>query len=158
MRRQLLAGLAAGATGTAALNVITYLDMALRGRPSSTVPAQVAERMAEKGGIALDKGLEPGEQVDNRKEGTGALLGYLTGLGMGLGYGVVRMGLARPPRLVAGVFLGLAAMAGSDVPATALGVADPGSWSASSWASDLVPHLAYGVVTASVFEALVEAS
>ena len=32
-------GAVAGAMGTAALNAVTYLDMAVRGRPSSQVPA-----------------------------------------------------------------------------------------------------------------------
>ncbi|MGI8682681.1 MAG: hypothetical protein ACR2JO_11260 [Mycobacteriales bacterium] len=154
MRRHLLVGIAAGATGTAALNVVTYLDMALRARPSSEVPAQVAEKMAEKSGIDLAKGIDPGEPVDNRKEGIGALLGYLTGLGVGGAYGLFRAAGPRPPALLAGVGLGMAAMAGSDVPATALGVADPSSWPASSWVADVVPHLAYGLVTAAVFDSL----
>lgn len=154
MRRHLLVGVAAGATGTAALNIVTYLDMALRARPSSEVPAQVAEKMAEKGGVDLAKGVDPGEPVDNRKEGIGALLGYVTGLGVGAAYGIVRATGLRPPVLLAGVGLGMAAMAGSDVPATALGVADPSSWPASSWAADVVPHLAYGLVTAAAFESL----
>jgi hypothetical protein len=34
----------------------------------------------------------------------------------------------------------------------ALGVTDPRTWPASSWLSDLLPHLAYGVVTAAVWE------
>jgi hypothetical protein len=28
-----------------------------------------------------------------------------------------------------------------------LGVSDPRTWSAADWISDVVPHLAYGVVT-----------
>ena len=36
----------------------------------------------------------------------------------------------------------------------ALGVDDPRSWSASSWLSDLLPHLAFGAVTAAVYERL----
>ncbi|MEU2880895.1 hypothetical protein ABZ651_32805, partial [Streptomyces sp. NPDC007070] len=35
-------GLLAGAVGTLALDVVTYGDMLLRGRPSSGIPAQVA--------------------------------------------------------------------------------------------------------------------
>jgi hypothetical protein len=38
----LLSGAAAGAAGTTALNVITYLDIALRGRPTSTTPECVS--------------------------------------------------------------------------------------------------------------------
>jgi hypothetical protein len=45
-------------------------------------------------------------------------------------------------------------MAGSDVPANALRVTDPTSWDPRSWVSDLVPHLVYGVTTASVYRAL----
>lgn len=33
-------------------------------------------------------------------------------------------------------------------PMTALRITDPRSWDANSWVTDLVPHLAYGVVTA----------
>jgi hypothetical protein len=44
-------------------------------------------------------------------------------------------------------------MAGSDVPAAALGVTDPTTRDFDSWVSDIVSHLAYGVVTAVVYEA-----
>ncbi|HMG63453.1 MAG TPA: hypothetical protein VK599_10940 [Streptosporangiaceae bacterium] len=43
--------------------------------------------------------------------------------------------------------LGGSAMLATDLPMARLGVADPGSWDAASWASDAVPHLAYGGVT-----------
>jgi len=36
-------GAVAGAAGTTALNAVGYADMALRGRPASSVPARVAE-------------------------------------------------------------------------------------------------------------------
>jgi hypothetical protein len=35
-------------------------------------------------------------------------------------------------------------------PMTILGITDPRSWSTTDWASDVVPHLAYGTVTAAV--------
>ncbi len=35
--RRLLLGAAAGAAGTTALDAVTYLDMALRGRPASSL-------------------------------------------------------------------------------------------------------------------------
>lgn len=41
MTRRFLHGLAAGAAGTTALNAVTYLDMALRGRPASTTPEEI---------------------------------------------------------------------------------------------------------------------
>ncbi|MFE9356574.1 hypothetical protein [Streptomyces olivaceoviridis] len=45
-------------------------------------------------------------------------------------------------------------MAGSDLPATALKVTDPTTWSLTSWVSDIVPHLAYGFTAASVYRVL----
>ncbi|MGI8900330.1 MAG: hypothetical protein ACR2HA_05280 [Nocardioides sp.] len=36
--RSVLAGVAAGAAGTTALNAVTYLDMAIRGRGTSSTP------------------------------------------------------------------------------------------------------------------------
>ncbi|MGW0499315.1 hypothetical protein ACWD0Z_28970 [Streptomyces sp. NPDC003007] len=55
---------------------------------------------------------------------------------------------------MAGPLLGAMAMAGSDVPATALRVTDPSSWDVSSWLSDIAPHLAYGITTAGELDAL----
>jgi hypothetical protein len=48
----------------------------------------------------------------------------------------------------------LGALAGSNGPMTVLGVTDPRTWPASSWVADIVPHLAYGVVTAAVRDSL----
>jgi len=45
-------------------------------------------------------------------------------------------------------------MLAGDGPMTVLGVTDPRTWPASSWAADLTPHLAYGVVTAATMSAL----
>jgi hypothetical protein len=38
-----LLGAAAGAAGTTALNTVTYLDMAVRGRPTSSTPEDIVE-------------------------------------------------------------------------------------------------------------------
>jgi hypothetical protein len=38
-------------------------------------------------------------------------------------------------------------------PMAALDVTDPRTWSPSDWASDVVPHLAYGCTTAAAFAA-----
>jgi hypothetical protein len=65
--------------------------------------------------------------------------------------------LPEPPRprpAAAGLGLGLPAIAWSDLPATALRVTDPRTWGAAGWASDLLPHLADGLATATVYEAL----
>ncbi len=50
-----LNGLAAGAVGTAMLNAATYVDMVLRGRPSSPIPEQDVERMTERAGVSLGR-------------------------------------------------------------------------------------------------------
>lgn len=46
------------------------------------------------------------------------------------------------------------AMAASDVPMTAMGVTDPGTWSPVDGASDAIPHGGYGVVTAATLRLL----
>jgi hypothetical protein len=61
----------------------------------------------------------------------------------------------RSPAL-ATVVLALAAMAASDVPATLLGVTDPGRWALQDWLSDIVPHLAFGFTTARAYQALTD--
>jgi xanthosine utilization system XapX-like protein len=147
MVSSVLTGVLAGAAGTAALNIVTYLDMAGRGRPASSMPAQAAEKMSHAVGISLGEG----DTKQNRVQGLGALLGYATGLTVGAGYGLARSRV-RVPAPLAAVGLGLAAMAVSGASLPALGLTDPRSWSASSWAMDVVPHLAYGVVTAITFE------
>jgi len=48
----------------------------------------------------------------------------------------------------------VAANVGTTGPMVALGITDPRTWSADSWISDIVPHLAYGLATAAVFEGL----
>jgi hypothetical protein len=166
---RIVAGLVAGAAGTIALNITTYLDMLIRGRPASTLPAQVAAKLADEIGLPLDFDDDDGnvdaddddateqgprERQPNREAALGALLGLSNGLGIGLAYGLVRIVLPRPPAWMSGAALGGLAMAASDYPATQLGLTDPRDWSGSDWAADVVPHMAYGVTTAVVFEAL----
>lgn len=152
----IMTGAAAGAVGTVALNATTYLDMLLRGRPESKVPAKVAGKMAEEAGVDLapeaEQQKEAEQKSQSRRSAIGALMGYVTGLGVGAVYGALR-GRVRPPLPLAGVGLGFAAMATSDVPSIALGATDPREWGLSGWAADIVPHLAYGFATAAAFEA-----
>lgn len=152
LRRTVLAGVAAGAAGTTALNAVTHVDMVVRGRPSSSTPEDTVERLAQTAGLPIPGA---GETRANRLTGMGALTGLLTGAGVGALGGLVfgRSRLSRPTLALA---FGAAAMAGSNVPMTALKVTDPKQWSAADWVSDVVPHVAYGAVTAMVFEGLVD--
>ncbi len=157
--RPLIHGLTAGAVGTAVLNTVTYLDMVVRDRPSSDVPAETAERATDLVGITLaaDEGSDDDSQPkgQNRKQGAGALMGYLAGYGVGAAYGVLRPSvLSGVPRPIAGVGIAAAATAATVLPYSALGVSDPRSWPAKSWAADIIPHLCYGWATAAAFDAL----
>ncbi|HET8560415.1 MAG TPA: hypothetical protein VFL69_07865 [Marmoricola sp.] len=143
-------GLAAGAAGTTALNAATYLDMAVRARPSSSTPQQMVEKGAEALGVEIPG---EGEERENRVAGLGPLAGIATGLGVGLVYGMLDTVRLRPPRTLGALLAGGAAMAGSVVPMAATGITDPKTWDAATWASDVVPHLAYGVVVAWTMEA-----
>ena len=157
MLRGVVRGMAAGAIGTLTLNIVTYADMAIRGRPSSEAPAKLAGILADKAGIDLTGGKSGDgakELVQNRQSGFGALLGYMTGLGVGSIYGALRAGADQTSKPMASLALGLVAMATSDVPLTVYGLTDPTKWTRAEWVADLVPHLAYGFMTAIVYDAL----
>ncbi|HEV7126738.1 MAG TPA: hypothetical protein VGN32_04765 [Ktedonobacterales bacterium] len=157
MLRNVLTGAAAGAVGTVASNVAIYADMAIRGRPASDTPAQVAGKLAEDVGLDLTGGmLNDAAKAQQRRSGIGALMGYATGLGVGTAYGLIRPSLGRGSVPVTGLVIGLVAMAASDVPAVTTGATNPAKWGVSGWIADLVPHLVYGVVTALVYEAFSE--
>lgn len=139
----------AGAAGSTALNVVSYLDMVLRARPASGTPDATAGRLAEIGHVDLG---EP-QRAAHRRAGLGPLLGYTLGVGAAVGYALLTRGRhLRPPVAVAA--LGGAVMTLSDTTMTALGVTDPRRWSRTDWLSDLVPHLAYGVVAAATWHRL----
>ena len=148
-----ITGAFAGAAGTSALNLVTYSDMLWRGRGASAVPAQVAGRLAQAARLPLRRPGEDDERVSNRRSSLGSLLGYAVGIGLGTLYGVVR-GRRDVSLAVAALALGASAMVLSDAPATAMKVTDPRRWGASGWAADVVPHLAYGLVTAGALELL----
>lgn len=153
MRHRITAGLLAGAAGTTALNAVTYADMALRGRAASEMPEQLVDRAADAAGVRTGDG----ETAANRRQALGALLGYVVGLGTGAAYGAAG-GARGPVGVVAGALgLAVAAALAADGPAVALGLTDPRTWPPGSWASDAVPHLAYGVVTAVAYDGLTRA-
>lgn len=150
MLREAFDGAVAGLVGTAVLDATTYTDVAVRGRPPSGTPTTAVRRAADAAGIDLGGG----DTGEHRAEGLGSLAGYLVGLGLGVGYGLVAPRTRRLPLPVSGAAVGLAAMAATDVPLTISGVTDPTSWSRSAWLSDLVPHLLYGVAVVATWRAL----
>src|SRR5689334_4107298 len=77
----MLRGAAAGAAGTTALNAVTYLDIAIRGRPLSSTPGQSVEKLAELAHVTI-----PGDaqRRQNRLQGLGPLSGLAAGIGVGV--------------------------------------------------------------------------
>src|SRR5262245_47011647 len=145
--RTLFAGAAAGAAGTTALNAITYVDMVVRARPASDIPERMVEKLAQVSGVEI-----PGDDAAraNRTAGLGPLSGLAVGIGIGVVFAVLRRVGFRPPPLAASVLVGGTAMLAADGPMGRLHLTDPRQWSVVDWASDAVPHLGYGMVTAAV--------
>jgi hypothetical protein len=150
MASRLAGGLVSGAVGTTALNMATYLDMTVRGRPASEVPAKGVEVMAKRAGVSLGEG----DAAEQRKQGAGALMGYVTGLTAGVAYSLVEPLARRLPRPLAAVGLGLGVMAATDAASTSLGTTDPRQWSAVDWVSDVIPHVAYGAAAVITYDAM----
>lgn len=153
-----LLGAVAGAAGTLALDVASYGDMAVRGRSASDLPAEVIRRAAKRVGVdALGKDDEDsGPELKARRTALGALSGYGVGVGIGMLYGALRPWTRAVPLPLAALALGALAMAAADVPAVQLEATNPREWGAAGWVADAIPHLAYGLVTATVFEGLLE--
>lgn len=155
MGRDALRGLGAGAAGTVTLNIITFADMALRGRPSSSTPKKITATVARWLGLLPPADVPGGNppQAQHREEGIGALMGYATGLGVGALYGVLqpRVNL---PLVAGGLAAGLLAEAASDGTAIVIAGSDPKTWGVAGWLEDIIPHAAYGLMVALVFRAL----
>jgi len=150
MRSSLARGLVAGAAGTTALYLSTYIDMAVRGRPASDTPQRTVEPIAEMLDVRL-----PGDQQarDARAAGLGSALGHSVGLTIGLALSGLRS--SGWPRSRAGtvtVAWALAMVAGNS-PMSALRVTDPRAWRRSDWLADAIPHLAYAVAATEALEA-----
>jgi hypothetical protein len=145
-----LRGAAAGAAGTTALNAVTYLDMTVRGRPTSSTPEQTVEKLAEKAHVPIPG---DGDKRQNRIQGLGPITGLVAGVGVGVGVGLARAAGYRSRPLVGTVLTTLVVLVGTNGPMTVLGITDPRTWSAVDWASDIVPHLAYGAVVKTTMDA-----
>lgn len=154
MMRAITKGLVAGAAGTVALNMASYLDMAVRGRGASDAPAQTAGELADKAGVELAEEGADSATAENRRSAVGALMGSVTGLGVGAVYGALRSRVGPVSRPIAVLGLTTAATVGGAGPMAMMGITDPREWDAKSWVMDLGPHLAYGVVTALVHDEL----
>ncbi|MEQ7126655.1 hypothetical protein ABN034_19250 [Actinopolymorpha sp. B11F2] len=149
--RSVLRGAAAGAAGTTALNAVTYLDMAARGRAASHTPEDTVEILSMKTHVPVPG---QGEQRHNRVAGLAPLTGLAAGVATGALLGALR-GLGwRPSPVVGAVGAMVVAMLAGNAPMAALGVTDPRGWAARDWAADLIPHLAYGAVTSQVLDGL----
>ncbi len=137
-------GMIAGAAGATALNIVTYVQQAIKGTPSSATPDQAAQAVVQAVGAEV-----PGtpDTRQNRLEGLGPLSGLAVGMGVGAIGGALRALSVKIPMPLAPVVLGLGAMALSDSVMTAVGITDPRTWTPSSVANDAVPHLTYGAVT-----------
>lgn len=138
-------GLLAGAAGNLVLDAVTYLDMAVRARPASEVPARTAEAGLDRAGLSVS---------DDQAEAAGALAGIATGVGVGVATAVVRSAGVRLSPLGGAVVTGAVAMAVSDGGAALAGVTDPRGWGATDWVSDVVPHLAFGLTVHEVVRRL----
>lgn len=149
----LVAGALAGAAGATALNAVTYLDQAVRGRPSADTPGQTVNALADSTGVGV-----PGDAdtKQNRLEGLGPLAGLAVGVGVGALCGLLRAYSIKIPKTVSPFVVGLGAMAISDSTMTALKISDPRSWTPSTVAMDAVPHLAYGMVTTATLHRLLD--
>ncbi|MGY1771171.1 hypothetical protein [Blastococcus sp. SYSU D00813] len=151
MTGTLLRGLAAGAVGTTALNAVSYLDMALRGRPASSDPERLVDAAADRAGVEVPG---RGAQRDSRRTALAQLAGIGNGLGVGVLASVARSAGLRFSAGAGAVLAGAASMAATDVPLAALGVSDPRRWGASGWGTDVASHLAYGAGVQAVLEAV----
>jgi hypothetical protein len=60
----------------------------------------------------------------------------------------------RPGLIPSSIVATVGALVASNGPMTALGISDPRTWAAKDWVSDIVPHLAYGMVTAATLNRL----
>ncbi len=153
MRPGMAAGAVAGAVGTIVLDAVSYGDILVRGRAPSELPGEVARSLAAK--LGVDLGPRENDAARNRAGALGALLGYSSGVTIGVLYGLLVRGRRGGP--LRGFALGAAAMVPTNLPMVAMGLTDPRTWGLVGWVSDIVPHLAYGLATAGTYRAITTA-
>lgn len=143
MINNIVRGMVAGLVGTAAMTLTERLEIAISGRPSSTVPGQV--------GSHLIPGKDPASTTD--VQGLNAPVHWAHGVSMGAVRGLLDSAGLTGPAATAAHF---ALLWGGDATLyTTLGVADaPWHWSAGELASDLLHKGFYAVVTGEVYDSL----
>lgn len=106
-------------------------------------------------GVTLAAEAHDSDNAETRREAVGALLRYATGFSVGALCGLLRAGpLERVPRPIAAVGIAAATTANTVAPYSALGVSDPRTWPAKSWAAGNIPHLCYWWATGAAFDGL----
>ena len=142
-------GLLAGAAATLARELVSSVDMAVRGRPVSSTHERMVRRIAD--GIHVSLGT--GERAANRVAGLGPLLGFANGV-LAVTVFALLTGRRRPPLPVAAVLVGAGGMLIADAPMAALGVASPRRWGVQGWFEDGAPYLAYSLVAVAALDRL----
>ncbi len=136
-------GLVAGFAGTAAMTVSSTYEAMLRGRGSSSAPADASAKVL---------GIE-GFESDAAKDRFSNLVHWGYGTGWGLPRGVLRV-LGLSPAAATAVH-GAAIYGSEQVMLPALGVAPPfWKWGAKEVGIDLGHHLVYVLATALAYELL----
>jgi hypothetical protein len=136
-------GLFAGAVGTAAMTVSSTIEMNLRQRQASTVPARAAEKVL---------GVEPNGEAEQDR------FSNLTHWGYGTGWGALRGVIAaagyKGPKAAA---LHYGAVYGTELvmlPSLDIGVPPAYEWGAKEVAIDAFHHLVYAAATSVAYELL----
>ena len=151
MLQRVLLGIIAGAAGTMALDITTYGDMFLRGRPpaASPPPSPVVWPIRSASGFRQRRDRGKSRQPSQCHRGPAWLrdrLRHRRRLRLIRGRG------GRIPTPLAGTAVGILAMVASDLPIALSGASDPRTWTPVDWLSDLIPHLVYGLVTVQTYE------
>jgi hypothetical protein len=136
-------GLLAGTVGTAAMTLSSTIEMKLRRRGPSTVPARAAARVL---------GVEPTSARERERFNTVAHWAY--GIGWGAARGVIGvLGFRGVP--AAALFLSLVWTTELvTLPALDIGVPPVTRWGAEEVAVDALHHLVYAGVTSAAYEVL----
>ncbi len=143
MVSNVIRGMIAGLAGTAAMTLSEQLEIAVSGRPSSSVPGQV--------GAHVVPGKDPSSEADVRRLDTP--VHWAHGVSMGAVRGLLDSAGLTGPAATAAHF---ALLWCSDATLyRALGIAEaPWNWSPDELATDLLNKGVYAVVTGAVYDAI----